>query len=118
MLPNFILPAPVIVQFPSGGSQPDVIFYRKLNEVAAFLHQNAHISLRIEGHTDSRGDAATNRRLAEERAEFCFQYLQKQGIAQARMHRQNFSGTQPVASNQTAPGRQQNRRVTLIYEEK
>ena len=76
----------------------------------------AHPDLRldVEGHTDSVGDDAYNQRLSERRAEAVAQRLAAQGVPAANITSKGFGETSPVASNDTAAGRQQNRRVELV----
>lgn len=70
----------------------------------------------IYGHTDNTGSAAVNERLSVDRAMSVANYLQSCGIAASRMSVDGLSYTQPVASNDTAEGRAQNRRVEVyIY---
>jgi outer membrane protein OmpA-like peptidoglycan-associated protein len=70
--------------------------------------------LAIEGNTDSVGSDAMNQVLSEKRASSVMDYLAAQNIPAASMTSQGFGKTQPVASNATPEGRQQNRRVELI----
>jgi outer membrane protein OmpA-like peptidoglycan-associated protein len=70
--------------------------------------------LGIEGNTDSVGSEAYNQGFWERRAEAVKDYLAQQGIPEAAMTTAGFGKTQPIASNTTAKGRQQNRRVELV----
>jgi len=67
----------------------------------------------IEGHTDSRGRDAYNQKLSDERAASVLNYLIGKGISSSRLQSKGFGETQPIASNDTAAGRQENRRVQL-----
>jgi len=67
----------------------------------------------IEGHTDNVGGESANMRLSQKRAEAVRDYLVSQGIASDRMTDKGFGKADPVASNETADGRAQNRRVEL-----
>ena len=67
----------------------------------------------IEGHTDSQGDDDHNMELSQKRAIAVKAYLASHGIEDARMTAKGYGETQPVASNDTAEGRAQNRRVTF-----
>ena len=71
-------------------------------------------SLGIEGNTDSVGSDAYNQGLSERRAEAVRSYLAQQGVPESSMTAKGLGKTQPIASNSTAEGRQQNRRVELI----
>jgi OmpA-OmpF porin, OOP family len=85
-----------------------------LNEVAQALKDNPKITVRIEGHTDSRGDDAFNMKLSGKRAEAVRTYLIKQGVARERMEAKGYGETVPIADNRTDEGRSQNRRVEFI----
>ena len=86
----------------------------KLARVAGILLSHPELKLQVEGHTDSVGGADYNQHLSENRAESVRTYLVSQGIASNAVATRGFGDTQPVASNDGAAGRQQNRRVELI----
>ena len=86
----------------------------KLARVAGILLTHPELKLQVEGHADSVGGADLNQRLSESRAESVRTYLVSQGLASNGVATRGFGDTQPVASNETASGRQQNRRVELI----
>lgn len=86
-----------------------------LGEIADALRQNPSMRLRIEGHTDAVGDAASNQRLSEQRAQAVVAHLtSREGIAANRLEAAGMGQTTPVADNGTAEGRAQNRRVELV----
>jgi outer membrane protein OmpA-like peptidoglycan-associated protein len=70
--------------------------------------------LQIEGHTDVIGGDEFNQRLSEQRAGSVLDFLAEQGVPASAMTARGFGKTQPVASNDTAEGRQKNRRVELV----
>ena len=84
-----------------------------LNEVARSLVANPQVQVEVAGHTDSTGSRAVNERLSLARAEAVKAFLIENGVAAERMAVQGYASTQPVASNRTASGRAQNRRVEL-----
>jgi outer membrane protein OmpA-like peptidoglycan-associated protein len=84
-----------------------------LNGVAESLVANDSIRVQVTGHTDNTGSLALNRRLSRARAEAVRTYLISRGVAEARLTARGFGPDQPVASNKTAEGRAQNRRVEL-----
>jgi outer membrane protein OmpA-like peptidoglycan-associated protein len=86
----------------------------KLAKISGIVLAYPDLRLAIEGNTDSVGSDAMNQELSEKRASSVMDYLAQQSIPQASMTSQGFGKTQPVASNDTAEGRQQNRRVELI----
>jgi len=86
----------------------------KLAKVAGIVSGHPGLRLDVEGHTDSVGGDAYNQQLSEDRGSSVRDYLTEQGMAAASVTSRGFGKTQPVASNETAAGRQQNRRVELV----
>ncbi|GAC15274.1 OmpA family protein [Aliiglaciecola lipolytica] len=88
-------------------------FYPVLNDVAKVINRYEKTRLSIEGHTDSVGDANYNQQLSMQRANSVAAYLESNGVAVNRLQTVGYGESQPVASNDSASGRQQNRRVEL-----
>jgi outer membrane protein OmpA-like peptidoglycan-associated protein len=86
----------------------------KLAKISGIILAYPDLRLAIEGNTDSVGSDAMNQQLSEQRADSVRDYLAKETIPASSMTSQGFGKTQPVASNDTAEGRQQNRRVELV----
>ncbi len=86
----------------------------KLAKIAGILLAHPGLTLQVEGHTDSVGAAGYNQRLSESRAHSVQDYLIRQGISPGTVATSGLGASQPVASNRTSAGRQQNRRVELI----
>jgi OOP family OmpA-OmpF porin len=84
-----------------------------LEEVARSLVANPQVRVEVAGHTDSTGSRAVNERLSLARAESVKAYLIENGVGAGQLEVQGYASTQPVASNKTASGRAQNRRVEL-----
>lgn len=84
-----------------------------LQEIAAALKASPQLKAEIQGHTDSRGSLALNERLSQQRADAVRTYLVEQGIAPERLSAKGYGPHKPVASNDSAEGRAQNRRVEL-----
>jgi OOP family OmpA-OmpF porin len=84
-----------------------------LREVAQSLVANPDVRVEVAGHTDSTGSRALNERLSLARAESVKAFLVENGVEGDRMTVQGYASTQPVATNRTASGRAQNRRVEL-----
>lgn len=84
-----------------------------LDEAIRTLKEEPNIRVRIEGHTDSIGTEQYNERLSQRRAESVRAYLIDGGIAPSRLEAVGFGERDPVASNDTADGRAQNRRAEL-----
>jgi outer membrane protein OmpA-like peptidoglycan-associated protein len=86
----------------------------KLAKISGIVLAYPALTLGIEGNTDSVGSDAYNQGLSERRAEAVRSYLAQQGVLESSMTARGLGETQPIASNSTAEGRQQNRRVELI----
>jgi outer membrane protein OmpA-like peptidoglycan-associated protein len=86
----------------------------KLAKVAGIVSGHPGLRLAVEGHTDSVGGDEYNQQLSEQRGEAVREYLTQQGMPTSSVTARGFGKTQPVASNDTATGRQQNRRVELV----
>ncbi len=84
-----------------------------LDEAARVLKEEPGIDVSVEGHTDAVGSDAYNQRLSERRALGVHDYLVRLGVSSGRLRTRGFGESQPVASNETAEGRAQNRRVEL-----
>lgn len=84
-----------------------------LDALAALLAKRSTSIVAIEGHTDSVGSAQSNRLLSENRAGAVKQWLVAHGIPASRITTKGFGSTTPVATNETADGRQKNRRVEV-----
>ena len=84
-----------------------------LNQLAKLLTEAGITAFEIDGHTDSNADDAYNQTLSENRANAVKAYLKAQGVS-AEITTQGYGESRPVATNETAEGRQQNRRVEII----
>jgi outer membrane protein OmpA-like peptidoglycan-associated protein len=88
-----------------------------LGKLAGILLMLPEHSVRIEGYTDSAGNAAANRKLSEDRARNIAGLLRDEGIPDERIAFEGYGADNPVASNKTADGRALNRRVEIIVAE-
>jgi outer membrane protein OmpA-like peptidoglycan-associated protein len=86
----------------------------KLAKISGIVLAYPDLRLAIEGNTDSVGSDAMNQTLSERRASAVLDYLVQQNIPATSMTSQGFGKNQPVASNDTAEGRQENRRVEMV----
>jgi len=89
----------------------------KLDEAVRIMNDHPGIRINVEGHTDSMGSDAYNQKLSDQRSASVVSYLLTKGIVADRMKATGFGESRPVASNDTADGRAQNRRVDLIVAE-
>ena len=87
---------------------------KQLEQLAVVLKAFPAVAISVEGHTDSTGDAATNKTLSAERAVAVEQALERMGIDDVRVTSVGYGPGKPVASNDTEDGRAQNRRVEVV----
>lgn len=85
-----------------------------LDAILALAKAQPGWTFTIEGHTDSTATPAHNQTLSEQRAAAVSAWLANAGVAASRLKTQGFGATKPVANNETALGRAQNRRVELV----
>jgi outer membrane protein OmpA-like peptidoglycan-associated protein len=85
----------------------------ELDRWVKMLKENPSVSLEIDGHTDNIGTEAYNLGLSERRVKAVALYIEEQGIAVRRLTSRGFGEKKPVATNKTAKGRQENRRVEV-----
>jgi OOP family OmpA-OmpF porin len=126
-------PAPVVVPPPAPIAKPVIIekgrqtlnvefdfdkstikkgYYQDIDNLAQVMKDYPDLNVVIEGHTDSVGTAAYNKKLSQQRAEAVKKYMVEKGSIDAnRLKAQGFGEEKPIASNKTKEGRQQNRRV-------
>jgi outer membrane protein OmpA-like peptidoglycan-associated protein len=102
------------VLFDSGKFTLRPLAREKLAKISGIVLAYPTLKLAIEGNTDSVGTEAFNQQLSEQRAEGVRSYLTQQGVPESSTTATGFGKTQPIASNDTSEGRQQNRRVELI----
>lgn len=103
------------VLFYSGKSQLLASSTADMIRLADFFKRNPQRTASIEGHTDSVGSADSNLALSGRRANAVMAELVKLGVASDRLSTRSFGEEQPVAGNDTAAGRQMNRRVEIVF---
>jgi outer membrane protein OmpA-like peptidoglycan-associated protein len=86
----------------------------KLAKISGILLAHPGLTLEIDGYTDSVGSDEFNQTLSEQRAGSVRDFLAQQGVPATSIMAKGFGMAQPVASNDTAEGRQQNRRVEIV----
>lgn len=111
---NIVLSFPDQISFDVGRADIKPQFMHSLDNVANTLSQYHQTRIEIAGHTDSTGSAEFNQRLSENRAYAVRSYLASRGVTPERMYAVGYGQTRPIASNATAQGRAQNRRVEII----
>ncbi len=99
--------------FNTGSSRLEPGAYDRLRSLARTLNNYPRSQVIIKGHSDSTGDESYNQRLSEQRADRVRQFLVSEGVSPARITAVGFGESMPVATNATAEGRQQNRRVEI-----
>ncbi len=110
---NIILNMPGNVTFQTNSADINSGFYPVLNSVAIVLKEFDKTVVDVAGHADSTGPDDKNLELSQRRASSVSSYLAAQGINAQRLIATGFGETRPIASNDTAEGRQQNRRVEI-----
>lgn len=85
-----------------------------LNEFIVFLEDNPKVRVAIHGHTDNVGDEKSNLELSTNRAKAVMSYLILEGISPSRLEYKGFGESKPIASNNTAAGREKNRRTEFV----
>ncbi len=110
---QLIVTLPEAITFPVDSAQLRTSFIGSLNALARNLQQYPNTTIRIVGHTDSTGAASYNQQLSERRARSVRAVLVNAGVPGSRLRAIGEGESNPVASNATAAGRQQNRRVEI-----
>jgi outer membrane protein OmpA-like peptidoglycan-associated protein len=88
----------------------------RLSDTVAILQKHPDVKVVCSGYTDSVGSQAYNLKLGQRRADAVKDYLVSQGIDASRIRTDSFGKEHPVASNDTAEGRAENRRVEIVVE--
>lgn len=114
---GFIVTLPGIY-FDTGRSQIKPGARENLARIAEQLRGNESVLVVVEGHTDSTGSDQLNQRLSEQRAQAVREFLVSQGLAAERISTVGRGEGSPIASNDNAAGRQQNRRVELVLRQR
>lgn len=110
---NITLNMPGNVTFATDSASLDAGFFEVLDSVALVLEEYDQTLIEVAGHTDSTGPESYNQDLSERRADAVSRYLASQGVNAERMLVRGYGELYPIASNDSASGREQNRRVEL-----
>lgn len=110
---DIVLNMPSNITFDSGKADIKTHFFEVLNSVALVLNEYNKSLIDVYGHTDSDGSDESNQALSHQRASAVSQYLVGQQVNPQRILAKGFGESQPVATNSTSAGKQQNRRVEI-----
>jgi outer membrane protein OmpA-like peptidoglycan-associated protein len=101
------------IQFETGSATIKQASYPEIDQIVAIMNQYTFTKFDIEGYTDNTGKLETNRTLSQQRADAVKNYIAGKGIAGDRLNATGFGPDKPIATNNTAAGRAQNRRVEI-----
>jgi OOP family OmpA-OmpF porin len=105
------------IKFATDKAEVTEAYMGEVEKVAKFLHKYGNVKAVIEGHTDSTGSHAHNEKLSQRRADAVKQLLiDRFSIDASRLQAVGYAETRPIAGNNTAEGRAQNRRVVAVME--
>jgi outer membrane protein OmpA-like peptidoglycan-associated protein len=110
---NIRLIMPGNITFKTDSSDINSSFYPVLNSVAKVLNKYSNSTVLVSGHTDNTGSAEYNLNLSKMRAASVTAYLEGQGVKSSRFEVMGLGYSNPIVSNDTAAGREQNRRVEI-----
>ena len=102
------------IEFESGKATIRAKSYALLDQIAQTFIENEDYIIEVQGHTDTTGKAADNKKLSQARAEAVMMYLVKKGVSSTRMTAVGYGQEKPIADNKTKAGRQKNRRVEFV----
>ena len=102
------------VLFATGKAEVAAGGLRSIDKLAEFLKKNPTRNLLIEGHTDNTGPEDFNLKLSQQRADAVKDVLASRGVGADRITTKGYGPKYPVVANDTAAGRQQNRRVEVV----
>ena len=104
------------IKYEAGSTEPDAESKVVLDDIAARLQIYKDVKIEINGYTDALGSSRANLKISQKRAEAVMDYLMSKGIAPERMEAKGYGEDENyfVATNDTAEGRQQNRRVEIV----
>jgi len=111
---NIRLIMPGNITFASSSANINANFYAVLDSVGLVLKEFDKSGINVSGYTDSTGGFELNQKLSEERANSVAYYLKRTGVNPNRVQARGFADRDPVASNSSAAGRAQNRRVEIM----
>jgi outer membrane protein OmpA-like peptidoglycan-associated protein len=101
------------IYFQTGKATIKPVSFPNLDEIVSIINEYPDYNLRLSGHTDAVGSDASNMILSQARVDAVKAYLVGKGVSENRLEAKGYGETRPIASNKTAVGRAQNRRVEM-----
>jgi OmpA-OmpF porin, OOP family len=101
------------INFDSGSAVIKAEYFPLLDEAVTVFKNNPGMNVAIEGHTDSDGSDESNQKLSQQRAESVMKYFVDKGVDAGRLTAEGFGESKPIAANDTAEGKAENRRIEL-----
>lgn len=100
------------IRFKKGKAEIDPACDPTMRYIAKLIKETPGFHVQVDGHTDNVGNAESNKKLSQERAEAVVKYLvEKKSVDAKRLSAKGWGDTQPIADNKTEKGRAKNRRV-------
>jgi OmpA-OmpF porin, OOP family len=106
------------LNFETGSTQLTPESMPTVDSLVVILKAYPAVAVRLEGHTDSTGDAAANKKLSFDRAVVVKEIMIKGGIPEGRIGTDGYGQENPIAPNETEEGRAKNRRTELVVEKR
>ncbi|QFU07822.1 Outer membrane porin F precursor [Rhodobacteraceae bacterium THAF1] len=111
---ELIVRMPQDILFDTDSAQLNMNLNGDLRQLAANLNKYSASTIEVQGHTDSTGSDAYNQNLSQRRAQAITQVLVANNVSPSRLRAVGYGESRPVASNDSAQGRQLNRRVQIV----
>jgi outer membrane protein OmpA-like peptidoglycan-associated protein len=102
------------IYFESGSAKIKEESFKDLDKLVKILKSHPEVKAKVEGHTDSSGDAAKNLQLSKDRAASVMKYLVEHGEKPDHVSSEGYGITKPIAPNDTKEGKAKNRRVEVL----
>ncbi len=103
------------IAFEVNGDEIEMSSYKSIDEAVKVYQKNPSVVMEVRGYTDSSGNAKSNLRLSQKRAQRVAKALQIRGVPAKNMKVQGYGSEKPIVSNNTPEGRQKNRRVEIEF---